>query len=174
MVSPTAVSVAIGSQTTVVEAFVSAEAASRIGATFSRDGMEVCASRPESSSRSEAGAGSSATGLGFERLFGFEAVLLSAFRRRNRNWFGQDRGERYSGFLRRTFRSFALVFGGLAVDSLAIAYRDPEIVGMDLAERQEPMSNAAVIDKRGLKRRLDAGDLSEIDVAFYLPLCGRF
>ncbi len=86
----------------------------------------------------------------------------------------EDRGERYSSFLRRTFRNFTLVFGGLAVVSLAIAYRDPEIVGMNLAEREETMSKAAVIDKRGLKRRLDAGDLSEVDVAFYLPLRGRF
>ena len=66
------------------------------------------------------------------------------------------------------------MFGGLAVDSLAIAYRDPEIVGMNLAEREEPMSDAAVIDERGLQRRLDAGDFSEVDVAFYLSLCGRF
>ena len=107
-------------------------------------------------------------------MFGFDAVLLPAFGRRNHNWFGQDCGERHSGFVRRTFRIFAFVFGGLAVDSLAIAYRDPEIVGMNLAEREEPMSDAAVIDERGLQRRLDAGDFSEVDVAFYLSLCGRF
>ena len=39
------------------------------------------------------------------------------------------------------------------------------IIGMDFAERQEAVAIAAVIDERGLQRRLDARHLRQIDVA---------
>ena len=36
---------------------------------------------------------------------------------------------------------------------------------MDLAERKEAVAVAAIVDERRLKRRFDAGDLGQIDVA---------
>ena len=44
---------------------------------------------------------------------------------------------------------------------------------MDFREGQEPVAVAAVVDERRLQRRLDPGDLGEIDVAGELPLVQR-
>ena len=43
---------------------------------------------------------------------------------------------------------------------------------MDLAERQEAVALAAVVDERRLQRRFDPGHLGEVDVPFEL-LLGR-
>ena len=46
------------------------------------------------------------------------------------------------------------------------------VVGVDLAEGQEAVALAAIVDERRLQGRLDPGDLGQIDVAFEL-LLGR-
>ena len=53
---------------------------------------------------------------------------------------------------------------------LAVGLRDLVVVGVDLRERQEAVAVAAVVDERRLQRRLDPGDLGEVDVAGELPL----
>ncbi len=47
---------------------------------------------------------------------------------------------------------------------LPVGNRDLVIVGMDFAECEEAVAVAAVIDERGLQRRLDARHLRQIDV----------
>src|SRR6202008_548597 len=47
------------------------------------------------------------------------------------------------------------------------------IVGVDFAEGEETVSIVAVVDERGLKRRLYASNLGEINVALYLFFCRR-
>ncbi len=72
------------------------------------------------------------------------------------------------------------LFLGLAVralvgldQGLTIGDGDLVVVGMDFAEGQKAVAIAAVLDKGGLQRRLDAGDLGEIDVAAQLLALGR-
>jgi hypothetical protein len=48
------------------------------------------------------------------------------------------------------------------------------VIRMDLAERKESVPIPAVFDKRGLQRRLYAGDLGQIDVTAELFALGRF
>ena len=56
--------------------------------------------------------------------------------------------------------------GFLLLDErLTVGHRDLVVVGMDLAEGQEAVTVAAVIDEGGLQRRLDARYLGQIDVA---------
>ena len=55
---------------------------------------------------------------------------------------------------------------------LAIGDRDLIIVRMDFAEREEAVAVAAVLDEGRLQRRLDAGDLGEIDIAAQLLALG--
>src|SRR5690606_38751240 len=63
------------------------------------------------------------------------------------------------------------VRGVLLDQRLAIGDRYLVIVRMDLAEGEEPVAVAAIIDERRLKRRLDPGYLGEIDVAAELLSC---
>ncbi len=51
----------------------------------------------------------------------------------------------------------------------AVGDRNLIIIGMDFAERQEPVAVTAVIDKRRLQGRFDPGYLGKIDVASELP-----
>src|SRR6478735_1257115 len=51
---------------------------------------------------------------------------------------------------------------------LTIGNRNLIIVRMDFAERQETVPISSVFDKRGLQRRLNPGDLGQIDVATQL------
>ena len=56
---------------------------------------------------------------------------------------------------------------------LPVGDRDLIVVGVDFAERQEAVAIAAVVDERGLQRRLDARHLRQIDVAAeLLTVCG--
>ena len=56
----------------------------------------------------------------------------------------------------------------------AVGDRNAVVIGMDFAERQETVTITAVIYKGGLERRLDLGDLCEIDIALELRLSGGF
>src|SRR5688500_14557590 len=51
---------------------------------------------------------------------------------------------------------------------LTVGDRNLIIVRMDFAERQETVPISSVFDKRGLQRRLNPGDLGQIDVATQL------
>ena len=55
---------------------------------------------------------------------------------------------------------------GFADQRFAIGDRDPVVVGMDFAERQEAMAVSAILDETGLQRGFYAGDFGEVDVAF--------
>ena len=63
----------------------------------------------------------------------------------------------------------ALVLGD---QRLPVGDRDLIVVGMDFAEGEKAVAIAAVIDERGLQRRLDARDLGQIDVAAKLFTVG--
>ena len=63
----------------------------------------------------------------------------------------------------------ALVLGD---QRLPVGDRDLIIVGMNFAEGEEAVAIAAVIDERGLQRRLDARHLRQIDVAAKLFTVG--
>ena len=74
--------------------------------------------------------------------------------------------------LRGGCRTVFVLFFGLAVRAflgldqrLTIGDRDLVIVGMDFAEGQEAVAIAAILDEGRLQRRLNAGDLGEIDIA---------
>lgn len=54
--------------------------------------------------------------------------------------------------------------------AFAVGNRDLVVVGVDFAERQEPVAITAVVDKRRLQRRFDPDDLSEINVTLVLLL----
>jgi hypothetical protein len=76
-------------------------------------------------------------------------------------------------------RAVFALFLGFAVSALVgldqrltIGDRDLIIVGMDFAEGEEPVAVAAIFDESGLKRRLNARDLGEIDVAAQLLALG--
>ena len=64
-----------------------------------------------------------------------------------------------------------LVIGGalgalLLVDQgLPVGDRNLVIIGMDFAESEKSVTIAAVIDKGGLQRRLDARHFGQIDIA---------
>jgi len=61
----------------------------------------------------------------------------------------------------------------LLVDQrLPVGDGDLVVVGMDLAEGEEAVAVAAVVDEGSLKRRLDARDLGEIDVTAKLLAVG--
>ena len=62
----------------------------------------------------------------------------------------------------------------LGDQGLPVGDRDAVIVRMDFAERQEPVTVAAVFHERGLKRGFDPRDLGEVDVALKLFLRGAF
>ena len=49
--------------------------------------------------------------------------------------------------------------------SLPVRDRNLVVIGMDFAERQEPVAIAAVVDEGGLQRRLDARHLGQVNVA---------
>jgi hypothetical protein len=57
---------------------------------------------------------------------------------------------------------------------LTVGDRNLIVIRMDLAERKESVPIPAVFDKRGLQRRLDPGDLGQIDVAAELLALGGF
>ena len=63
--------------------------------------------------------------------------------------------------------------GLLGEQRLAVGLGDLVIVGMDFREGEEAVAVAAVIDEGRLQRRLDPGDLGEVDVAGELPLVQR-
>ena len=69
------------------------------------------------------------------------------------------------------FFFLALVPLLLREQAFAVGDGDLIVVGVDFAEREEPVTVAAVIDECGLQRRFDADDFSEVDVAFDLLLC---
>ena len=60
----------------------------------------------------------------------------------------------------------------LAQQRLAVLARDLVIVGMDFREGEEAVAVAAIVDERGLERRLDPRHLGEIDVALELLALG--
>ena len=72
----------------------------------------------------------------------------------------------------------ALLLGGvlglLAEQGLAILPGDLVIIGVDLAEGQEAVAIAAIVDERRLQRRLDPGHLGEIDIPLELLVLGGF
>ena len=57
---------------------------------------------------------------------------------------------------------------------LTVGDRNLIIVGMDFAEGQEAVAVAAIFDEGRLQRRLDPGDLGEIDIAAELFALGGF
>src|SRR5215471_13908587 len=67
---------------------------------------------------------------------------------------------------------FSPITGRLPALRGPVSHRNSVIVRVDFAEGKEAVTVAAVIHECGLQRRLDAGDLREIDVAFYLLLGG--
>ena len=56
------------------------------------------------------------------------------------------------------------------IEHAPIGLGDLIVVGVDLAERQEAVPLAAIVDECGLQRRFDPRHLGEIDVAFQLLL----
>ena len=64
-----------------------------------------------------------------------------------------------AGVIRRRF---------LGRQRLAVGDGNLIIIGMNFAERQEAVTVSAILDERRLKRRLDAGYLSEIDISLEL------
>src|SRR5580704_7598484 len=61
----------------------------------------------------------------------------------------------------------------LVDQGLPVGDRDLVVVRMDFAESEEAVAIAAVVDERGLKGRLDARHLRQIDVATKLfTVCG--
>jgi hypothetical protein len=62
----------------------------------------------------------------------------------------------------------------LAHQRFAVGDRDPVIVGVDFAERQETVAVAAVLDEACLERRFDPRHLGEIDVSLERPATGNF
>jgi hypothetical protein len=76
-------------------------------------------------------------------------------------------------------RAVLVLFLGFAVGALVgldqrltVGDRDLIVVGMDFAEGEEAVAIAAIFDKGGLQRRLDARDLGEIDIAAKLLALG--
>ena len=70
---------------------------------------------------------------------------------------------------------FGVALGALLfVDQrLPVGDRDLVVVGVDFAEGEKPVAVAAIVDKGGLQRRLDARHLRQIDVAPQLfAVCG--
>jgi hypothetical protein len=79
-----------------------------------------------------------------------------------------------AGAVFRLFFGFAMrPFVGLD-QGLTVGDRDLIIVRMDFAEGEEAVAIAAVFNEGGLKRRLYARDLGEIDIAAKLFALGRF
>ncbi len=67
----------------------------------------------------------------------------------------------------------ALGFGLGLEQGLTVGDRDLVVIGMDFAEGEEPVAISAVFHEGRLKRRLDPGDLREIDIpAQLLPVSG--
>ena len=60
------------------------------------------------------------------------------------------------------------VLGLFAQQGVTIRLRDLIIIGMDLAEREEPVAIAAIIDERRLERRFNASYLGEINITLEL------
>jgi hypothetical protein len=60
------------------------------------------------------------------------------------------------------------MFGLFAEQGFAVFLRNLVIIGMDFAERQEPVAVAAIFDERRLQRRFDAGNLGQINIALEL------
>ncbi len=61
----------------------------------------------------------------------------------------------------------------LGQEGLAVGDRDLPVVGMDLAEGEEPVAVAAELDEAGLERGFYPRDLGEVDVALDLLLGAR-
>ena len=75
---------------------------------------------------------------------------------RDRHRLRQRCSERHAGFLGGLAGIQAGEFASAARPARPpVAYRDPVIVGMDLAESEKAVAIAAVFDKGGLQRRLD-------------------
>ena len=55
--------------------------------------------------------------------------------------------------------------GSGSLQQLPVGLRDLVVVGVDLAERQEAVALAAIVDERRLERGFDPGDLGEVDVS---------
>ena len=68
----------------------------------------------------------------------------------------------------------ALVARFLGQQGLPVGDGDLVIIGVDLAEGEEAVAVAAIVDERRLKRRFDPDDLGEIDVPAKLFLVGGF
>jgi hypothetical protein len=62
----------------------------------------------------------------------------------------------------------------LGEQGLPVGDRDPVIVGMNLAERQETVPVAAVLNEGRLQGGFDPRDLGEVDVSLELRPCSRF
>jgi hypothetical protein len=75
------------------------------------------------------------------------------------------------GAQRGLFLSVRALFGE---QGLAVGLRDLVVVGMDLAEGEEPVPVAAEVDESRLQRGFYTGNLGEIDVALDLLVLGRF
>ena len=74
---------------------------------------------------------------------------------------------------RQRFRFLLLLACSLGLQReqlLAVGDGDLVVVGVDFAEREEPVPPAAILDEGGLQARLYADDLGEIDIALELPL----
>ena len=66
------------------------------------------------------------------------------------------------------------MLGFFAKQRLAVFLGDLIVIGMYLAEREEAVAVAAIIDERGLQRRFDPRYLRQINVALKLLVIGRF
>jgi len=68
-----------------------------------------------------------------------------------------------------------LGMGGLfGQQGLAVLLGNLVLVGVDFAEREEPVAVAAKVHESGLQRGFDPGYLGEIDIALDLLVFGRF
>ena len=75
----------------------------------------------------------------------------------------------FLGFLGSAQRGFlGRVFSLFGQQRVTILFGDLVIIGVDFAERQEPVPIAAKVHERGLKRRLHSGYFGEIDIALDL------
>ena len=66
------------------------------------------------------------------------------------------------------------MLGLLAEQRLTILLGDLVVIGVDLAEGQEAVAVAAIVDERRLQGRLDPGHLGKIDIPLELLVLGGF
>jgi hypothetical protein len=101
------------------------------------------------------------------------AVLLGAVRggARRRIVFARRRGRLGVGLLLGLLAGVVVETRLLGEQGLPIGDRNPVIVGMNLAERQETVAVAAVFDEGRLQGGFDPRDLGEVDVSLELRPC---